>query len=155
MASFLGIPSLVVSAAASALYAAFGAVWLATERPRVTLLSTSQFAASIVAKAVLQLTVSLLLSLVAYAAIYAAFVPEAGVVNDLHFGLCQPPLAADAAATTEAPSAVGDPVVVARARRRRRRRRRRRLLRERRGDEAHFASSGDSFGSETGRRLQS
>ena len=101
----LGLPSLAVSAIASSLYASFGAIWLATEGPRATLLSTSQSAAAIVAKAALQLAVSLLLSLTAYAAIYAAFVPEAGIVNDLHFGLCQPPLvAATAAASTNAPT---------------------------------------------------
>ena len=90
MATFVAsLPGLALSGLASAAYALGVALWVATSGPREVILEGSRSAASVVAKAALQLLVSLLLSIAAYAALYAAFVPEADSAHPLHFGLCQ------------------------------------------------------------------
>ena len=50
-------------------------------------LQGSRGVALVVARAALQLLASLVLSVAAYAALYAAFVPEAESAHPLHFGL--------------------------------------------------------------------
>ena len=79
----------VVTYAASAVYALLGAVWLITAGPRNALLRGGRGVTSVVTRAALQLLVSLVLSMAAYAALFTAFVPETENEYPLHFGLCQ------------------------------------------------------------------
>ena len=85
----LGLPSLVVSAASSALYALVAAVWLATATPRALALRASRTAVAMLAQGALQLFVSCVLATIMYAAMYNAFVPAAEAEHALHLGLCQ------------------------------------------------------------------
>lgn len=86
----LALPGLAISAAASLVYALAASLWLATAGPREALLQGTRGISAVVARAALQLLLSLALSASAYAALYAAFVPEAESAHPLHFGLCQP-----------------------------------------------------------------
>ena len=101
------LPNALLSAVSSALYALLAFAWLATAQPRAALLRRGQSLSAILAYGALQLLVSFFLSAVLYAALYAAFVPAAEAVHELHFGLCQrPPPAAKGGAPTPLPARV-------------------------------------------------
>ena len=107
MSYLAALPNALLSAVSSALYALLAFAWLATAQPRAALLRRGQSLSAILAYGALQLLVSFFLSTVLYAALYAAFVPAAEAVHELHFGLCQrPPPAAKGGAPTPLPARV-------------------------------------------------
>lgn len=106
MGAILSLPGLALSGIASIAYGLAATIWVATAGPREMFLQGSRGVASVVARAALQLLASLVLSVAAYAALYAAFVPEAESAHPLHFGLCQPAAARAIADESRASSSV-------------------------------------------------